>query len=33
MSDATLDEILGRTDLDRADGMGAGLGIPLDRDL
>jgi 3-methyl-2-oxobutanoate hydroxymethyltransferase len=33
MSDDTLDEILGRTDLDRADGMGAGLGIPLDRDL
>jgi 3-methyl-2-oxobutanoate hydroxymethyltransferase len=33
MSDATLDEILGRTDLDRADGMAAGLGIPLDRDL
>ena len=33
MDDATLDEVLGRTELDRADGIGAGRGIPLDRDL
>jgi 3-methyl-2-oxobutanoate hydroxymethyltransferase len=33
MDDATLDEVLGRTKLDRADGIGALHGIPLDRDL
>ncbi|MGZ6268085.1 MAG: 3-methyl-2-oxobutanoate hydroxymethyltransferase, partial [Candidatus Limnocylindrales bacterium] len=33
MDDATLDEILGRTPLDRADGIETGHGIPLDRDL
>ena len=33
MDDRTLDEILGRTALDRADGMEAAHGIPLDRDL
>ena len=33
MDDRTLDEILGRTALDRADGMAAAHGIPLDRDL
>jgi hypothetical protein len=33
MDDRTLDEILGRTALDRADSMEAAHGIPLDRDL
>jgi 3-methyl-2-oxobutanoate hydroxymethyltransferase len=35
MDDRTLEEILGRTALDRlvSEGMGAGHGIPLDRDL
>ncbi|HEX7496661.1 MAG TPA: 3-methyl-2-oxobutanoate hydroxymethyltransferase, partial [Candidatus Limnocylindrales bacterium] len=33
MDDATLDEVLGRTALDRPDGVEAGPGIPLDRDL
>jgi hypothetical protein len=33
MDDRTLDEIMGRTSLDRADGMAAAHGIPLDRDL
>jgi 3-methyl-2-oxobutanoate hydroxymethyltransferase len=33
MDDATLDEVLGRTRRDRADGFGALHGIPLDRDL
>jgi 3-methyl-2-oxobutanoate hydroxymethyltransferase len=33
MDDGTLDEILGRTALDRADRMEAAHGIPLDRDL
>jgi 3-methyl-2-oxobutanoate hydroxymethyltransferase len=33
MEDSVLDEILGRTPLDRAEGIGALPGIPLDRDL
>jgi hypothetical protein len=33
MDAGTLDEILGRTALDRAEGMDAVHGIPLDRDL
>jgi hypothetical protein len=33
MDEATLDQILGRTTLDRATGVGGGNGIPLDRDL
>jgi 3-methyl-2-oxobutanoate hydroxymethyltransferase len=33
MDDRTIDEILGRTAMDRADSMAAGPGIPLDRDL
>jgi 3-methyl-2-oxobutanoate hydroxymethyltransferase len=33
MDDAILDEVLGRTALDRPEGVEAGLGIPLDRDL
>jgi 3-methyl-2-oxobutanoate hydroxymethyltransferase len=33
MDDATLDEVLGRTKRDRADGFGVLHGIPLDRDL
>jgi 3-methyl-2-oxobutanoate hydroxymethyltransferase len=33
MDDSVLDEILGRTALDRAEGIGSLRGIPLDRDL
>jgi len=33
MDEATLDEILGRTTLDRTAGIEGGNGIPLDRDL
>jgi 3-methyl-2-oxobutanoate hydroxymethyltransferase len=33
MDDATLDDILGRTSLDRPEAVGSGGGIPLDRDL
>jgi 3-methyl-2-oxobutanoate hydroxymethyltransferase len=33
MDEAVLDEVLGRTSLDRADSMEMGSGIPLDRDL
>jgi hypothetical protein len=33
MDGEILDEILGRTALDRPDHMAAGRGIPLDRDL